>query len=81
MMIIDLTDVQVALRNLRIFEEALTALRTQLTEDNPDLLAAAMPSYLNRIMLLQSEVAEYLYAHPSDVSTLAAATPLELQAA
>ena len=77
-MIANPKELQVALRNLRIFEEALTALRIQLTEDNPDLLAAALPAYLNRVALLQSEIAEYLYAHPSDVSTIAAAMSLEL---
>lgn len=80
-MISNPAELQIALRNLRIFEEALTALRTQLTEDNPDLLAAAAPAYTQRIALLQSEIAEYLYAHPSDVSTLAAVMPLEAQAA
>ncbi len=75
------TGIQIAFRNLRILEEALTALREQLAEDNPDLLAAAMPACVNRIACLQSEIVEYLYAHPSDVSTLAAAMPLEAQAA
>lgn len=73
----NLTELQIALRNLRILEEALEALRTQLTKDNPDLLTAAAPAYLQRIALLQSEIAEYLYAHPSDVSTLAASMPRE----
>lgn len=80
-MLIDLTELQIALRNLRIFGETSTALQEELAEANPDLLAAALLAYLNRIALLQSEIAEYLYAHPSDVSTLAAAMPLELQAA
>ena len=80
-MLIDLTELQIALRNLRIFEETSAALQKELAEANPDLLAAAMPAYVNRIARLQSEIAEYLYAHPSDVSTLAAAIPLERQAA
>lgn len=79
-MIANSKELQIALRNLRIFEDTSTALREELTEANPDLLAAAMPAYLNRIALLQSEVAEYLYAHPSDVSKLAADIPLEAPA-
>ena len=78
-MIANLKEMQIAFRSLRILEEALTALREQLTDDNPDLLAAAAPAYLQRIALLQSEIAEYLYAHPSDVSQLAAVLPLERQ--
>ena len=80
-MLINLTELQIALRKLRIFEETSAALQKELAEANPDLLAAATPAYLNRIARLQSEIAEYLHAHPSDVSLLAAATPLELQAA
>lgn len=80
-MLIDSTELQIALRNLRIFAGTSAVLQEELAEANPDLLAAAMPAYLNRIALLQSEVADYLYAHPSDVSTLAAAMPLEAQAA
>jgi len=78
-MITNLTELQIALRNLRIFEQTSDALREELAEANPDLLAAALPAYLNRIARLQSEIAEYLYAHSSDVSTLAAAMPSELQ--
>jgi len=72
---------QFAFRGLRILEESLAALQKQLAETNPDLLAAAAPAYVRRIALLQSEIAEYLYAHPSAVSTLAAVMPLELQPA
>lgn len=80
-MIANSIELQIALRNLRIFEETSVALQKELAEANPDLLAAAMPAYLNRIALLQSEIAEYLYSHPSDISKLAASMPLELQAA
>ena len=80
-MLIISKEMQIALRNLRILEEALAALREQLTKDNPALLAAAAPAYLQRIAFHQSEIAEYLYTHPADVSQLAAAIPLELQAA
>ena len=80
-MIANSRELQIALRNLRIFEETLAALQKELIAANPDLLQAAAPAYVKRIALLQSEIAEYLYAHPSDVSTLAAVMPLELQAA
>ncbi len=76
-MIANSKELQIALRNLRIFEETSAALREELAEANPHLLAAAMPAYLNRIAHLQSEVAEYFYAHPADVSKLAASLPLE----
>ena len=80
-MINNLSELQAALRSLRILEEALTALRQQLTEDNPDLLEAAAPAYVQRVARLQSEIAEYFYTHPSDVSTLATVQPLEAQPA
>lgn len=73
-------EMQFALRNPRIFEDTLTALQEELAEVNPDLMAAA-PAYVRRIALLQSEIAQYVYAHISSVSTLAAVMPLELQTA
>ena len=74
-------ELQIALRNLHIFEATLAALQKQLAEADPDLLAAAAPAYVRRIALLQSEIAEYIHSHPSAVSTLAALLPLELQTA
>lgn len=70
-----------AFRSLRILEESLTALQKQLAETNPDLLTAAAPAYVRRIALLQSEIAEYLHTHPSDISRIAVALPTELLAA
>lgn len=70
-------ELQVSLRSLRILEESLAALRQQLSVANPDLLAATAPTYTQRITALQAEIANYFYAHPSDVSQLAAALPNE----
>ena len=80
-MIASSTEMRIALRNLRIFEDTLAALQEELAAINPDLLAAVAPAYVRRIALLQSEIAEYIHSHPSAVSTLAAAMPLELQPA
>lgn len=79
-MIANSKELQVSLRSLRILEESLAALRQQLAAANPDLLAATAPTYTQRITALQAEIANYLYAHPSDVSQLAA-LPTEMLAA
>ncbi len=70
-------ELKIALRSLRILEEALAALREQLTSVNPDLLAVTAPTYAGRIAALQAEVVAYLSSHPSDVSWLAVALPVE----
>ncbi len=80
-MIANSQELQIALRSLRILEESLAALRQQLSAANPDLLAATAPTYTQRITALQAEIANYFYAHPSDVSQLAAALPNETLAA
>ena len=80
-MIANSKELQVALRSLRILEESLTALRQQLTPANPDLLSVTAPSYLQRITTLQSEIANYLYTHPADVSILAQSLPMTVGAA
>ena len=80
-MINNLSELQIALRNLRIFGETSAALQKELADANPDLLAAALPAYVNRIAKLQEEIAEYLYAHPADISQIAAALPPEPLAA
>lgn len=79
-MIANSKELQIALRNLRIFGETSSALREELAEANPDLLAAALPAYVSRIASLQAEIAEYLYSHPSDISQIAAALPAEMPA-
>ena len=72
---------QIALRSLRIFGETSAALQKELAAANPDLLAAALPAYVNRIAKLQAEIADYLYAHPAGISQIAAALPTEPLAA
>ncbi len=76
-MIANSKELQVALRNLRIFGETSTALQEELADANPDLLAATLPAYLNQVAKLQAEIAEYLSAHPADISQIAAALPME----
>jgi hypothetical protein len=76
-MIANSKELQIALRNLRIFGETSAALREELADANPDLLAAALPAYINRISSLQAEIADYLYSHPADISRIAAALPAE----
>ena len=80
-MIANTTELQVALRSLHILEESLAALRQQLTAANPDLLSATTPTYVQRITVLQSEIANYLYTHPADVSNLARSLPMTIGAA
>ena len=76
-MIANSKELQIALRNLRIFGETSAALQKELADANPDLLAAALPAYVNRIASLQAEIADYLYAHPADISQIAAVLPVE----
>lgn len=76
-MIANSKELKIALRNLRILEDAVAALREQLTLANPDLLAVTAPTYTERIAVLQAEIAAYLSSHPSDVSRLAVALPVD----
>lgn len=80
-MIANSKELQVALRSLHILEESLEALRQQLTTTNPELLSVTAPTYVQRITGLQSEIANYLYAHPADVSNLARSLPMTVGAA
>lgn len=76
-MIANSKELKIAFRSLRILEDAVAALREQLTSSNPDLLAATAPTYTGRIAVLQAEIAAYLSSHPSDVSRLAVVLPVE----
>jgi hypothetical protein len=67
-MIDNATELKVAVRNLRILEEALRALRDQLEKSNPWLLAITSKAYLRRIASLQADIAKYLGEHPQEVS-------------
>jgi hypothetical protein len=49
---------KVAVRNLKIMEEALRALRKQLETSNPWLLKVTSKSYVRRIAALQAEIAK-----------------------
>ncbi len=69
-MIANHVEMAVAVRQLRIMEEALQALRNQLQTSNPDLLAATEKSYVHRITSLQTEISHYLCDHPTEVSRL-----------
>jgi len=80
-MLVDSQELTVALHSLVILEKSLGALRGQLAAANPDLLEVTSPAYVQRIASLQAEISTYLYAHPSDVSRLAAALPSEALAA
>ena len=80
-MIANSKEMQVALRSLHILEESLGTLRQQLTAANPELLSVTVPTYVQRITTLQSEIANYLYAHPADVSNLAKSLPMTVGAA
>ncbi len=76
-MIANSTELKMALRSLRILEEAVAALREHLKVANPDLLAVTEPTYTKRIAVLQAEIAAYLSSHPSDISRLAVALPVD----
>ena len=69
-MIASSTELKVALRNLALMEQALRALRQQLEVANPQLLDVTAKAYEKRIASLQTELARYLYDHPSEVSSL-----------
>jgi hypothetical protein len=63
-------ELMVAVRQLRIMEAALRALRTQLEAQNPELLAISALAYTNRIASLQSDISRYLCDHPTEVSLI-----------
>lgn len=69
-MIANTTELRVAVRELRIMEEALRALRDQLATTNPDLLSVTEKAYVRRIERLQTEISQHLCDHPTEVSLL-----------
>ena len=80
-MLASLTEAKIALRNLSILEAALVEIRAQITITNPNLLSVTAPTYLRSMTTLQSEIANYLYSHPADVSNLARSLPMTVGAA
>jgi len=69
-MIANTTELTVAVRQLKIMEDALKALRDQLKTTNPDLLTVTEKAYVRRIEELQTDISQHLYAHPTEVSLL-----------
>ncbi len=67
-MIANSTELRVAVRQLRIMEMALAALREQLQSANPWLCDASTPAHVRRIGALQHEIAQYFAYHPDAVS-------------
>ncbi len=69
-MIANAEELKIAVRNLKIMEEALRALREQLEASNPCLLDIASKTYRQRITALQIDIAQYLAQYPSDISLI-----------
>jgi hypothetical protein len=69
-MITNATELTIAVRNLKIMEEALRALREQLEASNPCLLDIASTTYKQRIASLQKDITQYLAQYPSDISLI-----------
>jgi hypothetical protein len=69
-MIANSVELRVAMRNLGILEASLEALREEIETANPSLYEVSAKSYARRIAALQSEIAEYLHSHPSEISAL-----------
>ena len=76
-MIANATELTVAVRQLRIMEDALKALRDQLETRNPDLLIVTEQAYVRRIASLQTDISRYLCDHPTQVSLLVRLTAVE----
>jgi hypothetical protein len=62
------TQLRVAIRNLRILEKTLQALRDQLEVENPWLLQITSKAYVRRIDSIQKDIVAYLADHPAEVS-------------
>jgi hypothetical protein len=75
-MIANSEELKIAVRNLKIMEEALRALRDQLEASNPRLLDMTSKAYMQRIASLQKDITAYLAEHPTEVSLIL--PPLEL---
>lgn len=80
-MIENIVELRVAVRQLRILDETVCALREQLEVSNPSLYEISSQAYFRRIDLLQREIAEYVSQHPSSVSDIIAEPRREPEAA
>ena len=69
-MIANSEELKIALRNLKIMEEALRALHDQLEASNPRLLEMTSKAYVQRIVSLQKDFTVYLAEHPTAVSLI-----------
>ena len=69
-MIANTVELKVAVRQLRIMEDALKALRDQLADTNSELLNVTEKAYVRRIEALQADISQHLYDHPAEVSLL-----------
>ena len=69
-MIANRVELKVSVRQLRIMENALKALRGQLATTNPELLNVTEKAYVRRIETLQTDISHYLCDHPTEVSLL-----------
>jgi hypothetical protein len=69
-MIANTTELKVAVRQLRIMEDALKALRDQLATTNPELLSVTEKAYVRRIEDLQADISQHLCDHPTEVSLI-----------
>lgn len=64
------TELRVVVRQLRIMEMTLSAVRKQLQTANPDLLEIVSPAYVRRIAKLQEEISQHFAGHPADISLI-----------
>jgi hypothetical protein len=67
-MIANAKELEVAYRNLNIFEQTLEGVRRELLTSNPRLVPVAANGYERQIQALKSEISAYLRSHPTDVT-------------
>lgn len=65
-MIANANELEVAFRNLELFEKALEALRKEMQETNPSLFPVVSQTYTRRIRSLQEDIFSYLRENPAE---------------